>query len=249
MWNIALPLLADLVAITLVVAAYFRRHQRRDLVLAYVALNIGVLAVTMMLSSAPVGAGLGLGLFGILSIIRLRSDSITQEEIAYYFVALALGLLAGLHPGAIWVAPALSALLVVAMLAVDHPRVLPRARRQLLTIDRAVPAEPELRALIEQRLGVDVKHLIVQEVDFVRDVTVVDVRFRRRPEQEATAAQAPGATDEWQQWPAGAAVAAGHPAPSWPSPARPAGGRFGPAVSNPTAPAMDPSTSYAGGQR
>ena len=66
MWNIALPLLADLVAITLVVAAYFRRHQRRDLVLAYVALNIGVLAVTMMLSSAPVGAGLGLGLFGIL---------------------------------------------------------------------------------------------------------------------------------------------------------------------------------------
>ncbi|HLS64744.1 MAG TPA: DUF4956 domain-containing protein [Ruania sp.] len=247
MWNIALPLLADVVAITLVVAAYFRRHQRRDLVLAYVALNIGVLAVTMMLSSAPVGAGLGLGLFGILSIIRLRSDSITQEEIAYYFVALALGLLAGLHPGPLWVTPALSALLVVAMLTVDHPRVLPRARRQLLTLDRAVPAESELRALIEQRLDVDVKHLIVEEVDFVRDVTVVDVRFRRRPEQEATAATPAAATDQWQQWPAGAA--AGQPAPSWPSPARPMADRVGPAVSNPTAPAVDPSNSYAGGRR
>ena len=65
---------------------YFHRHQRRDLLLAYVALNIGILSVTAMLTSASVGVGLGLGLFGILSIIRLRSDSITQEEIAYYFV-------------------------------------------------------------------------------------------------------------------------------------------------------------------
>ena len=236
MWNTALPLLADLVAITIVVAAYFRRHQRRDLVLAYVALNIGVLAVTMMLSSAPVGAGLGLGLFGILSIIRLRSDSITQEEIAYYFVALALGLLAGLHPGAIWVTPALSALLVVAMLVVDHPRVLPRARRQLLTIDRAVPAETELHQLIEERLGVDVKHMIVQEVDFVRDVTIVDVRFRRRPEPKSPSPAA-ATTSGWAgtEWTAEEAALA-RSAPSWPSPAR-ATGPSSPAVSHPRTPA------------
>src|SRR5699024_1834160 len=171
---------------------YFRRHQRRDLLLAYVALNVGVLAVTTLLASGSVSAGLGLGLFGILSIIRLRSDSITQEEIAYYFVSLALGLLAGLHPGQLWVTPALSAVLVVAVLVADHPRLFPRARRQLITMDRAVASERELRMLLENRLGVQVKHMIVQEVDFVRDTTVVDVRFRRLPEaapaQQAAAA-------------------------------------------------------------
>jgi len=191
--TVALPLVVDLLALAVVVSAYFRRHQRRDLVLAYVALNVGVLAVTMMLSSGSVGAGLGLGLFGVLSIIRLRSDQITQEEIAYYFVALALGLLAGLHPGPVWVAPALSALIVVAMLVVDHPMVLPRARRQMLTMDRAVPVESELQALIEERLEVDVKHLIVQEIDFVRDMTVVDVRFRTRPAPQVETAPAPAA--------------------------------------------------------
>jgi hypothetical protein len=173
-----IPLAADLVAITCVVSFYFHRHQRRDLLLSYVALNVGVLSVTTMLAASPVGAGLGLGLFGILSIIRLRSDAITQEEIAYYFVALALGLLAGLHPGNLWVAPALSAMLVAVMYAVDHPRTLPAARRHLLTLDRAFPDEHLLRTHIEQRLGVDVRHLIVQEIDFVRDLTVVDVRFR-----------------------------------------------------------------------
>ncbi len=173
-----LPITTDLVAITIVAALYFHRHQRRDLLLAYVALNIGILSVTAMLTTASVGAGLGLGLFGILSIIRLRSDSITQEEIAYYFVALAMGLLAGVAAGPPYLVPLLIGLLVAVMYVVDHPRLLSRSRRQLLVLDTAIADEAVLRAHIESRLGIDVRHLIVQEVDFVRDMTVVDVRYR-----------------------------------------------------------------------
>lgn len=50
----------------------------------------------MILGSSAIGAGLGLGLFGVLSIIRLRSNEIPQHEVAYYLAAVALGLLAGL---------------------------------------------------------------------------------------------------------------------------------------------------------
>jgi hypothetical protein len=173
-----LPIACDLVAITVVAALYFRRHQRRDLLLAYVALNIGVLSVTTMLTNASVGVGLGLGLFGILSIIRLRSDAITQEEIAYYFVSLALGLLAGVAAGPTYLSPVLIGLLVLVMGVADHPRLLPRARRQLLTLDSAIADETLLRHHIEARLGLQVRHLIVQELDFVRDLTVVDLRYR-----------------------------------------------------------------------
>jgi hypothetical protein len=174
----AVPIICDILAITIVTAIYFQRHQRRDLMLAYVALNLGVLSVAAMLTNASVGLGLGLGLFGILSIIRLRSDSITQEEIAYYFVSLALGLLAGIAAGPIYLPPLLMALLVLVMYVADHPRLLPRARRELVTLDSAIPDETVLREHIENRLGIEVRHLMVQELDFVRDVTVVDVRYR-----------------------------------------------------------------------
>lgn len=40
--------------------------------------------------------GLGLGLFGVLSIIRLRSSEISQHEVAYYFASLAIGLISGM---------------------------------------------------------------------------------------------------------------------------------------------------------
>jgi hypothetical protein len=74
-------LASDLAAIVLLAyAVYFRRYHRRDLLLAYVALNVGVFAVTVLLAGAQAGIGLGLGLFGILSIIRLRSDQITRRR-------------------------------------------------------------------------------------------------------------------------------------------------------------------------
>ena len=72
---------ADLVALAVLVGAlYIRRHSRKDLMSAYVGVNVGVLAVTLLLATASVGAGLGLGLFGVLSIIRLRSTQLTSTK-------------------------------------------------------------------------------------------------------------------------------------------------------------------------
>lgn len=171
-------IVADLGAITLMASFYFSRHRRRDLVLAFVAVNAGVLVVTVALASAPSAAGLGLGLFGILSIIRLRSDPLTHEEIAYYFTALALGLLAGLHPGPIWFVPVLSFGLVLLVAAADTPRLLAGARRQVVVLDRAVADEEVLRGELELMLQARVTHMVVQKIDFVADLTVVDVRSR-----------------------------------------------------------------------
>ncbi|MFY1651715.1 DUF4956 domain-containing protein [Solwaraspora sp. WMMB762] len=196
--GVALILLFDLVAaIVLVYGIYFRRHRRRDMLVAYLALNVGVLAVTVALSSASTGAGigLGLGLFGVLSIIRLRSSQLTQEEVAYYFAALALGLLCGLRPGAWWVAPLLATILLMVMYVADHPRLLRRHRQQLITLDAAYTDEAQLIARIEDLFAAKVSHVVVTEVNLVLDQTTVDVRFRlaRRPRTAAPVADpAPG---------------------------------------------------------
>ncbi len=121
-------IITDLVAVAILVfALYFPRYRRRDMVVAILSLNVGVMAVATALASAEVSAGLGLGLFGVLSIIRLRSDEIAQEEIAYYFSALALGLLAGFELSPLWLTPALMAAVLVALYVGDHPACSRRA--------------------------------------------------------------------------------------------------------------------------
>ena len=79
---------ADLAAIAVLIALFLSRHHRRDLVVAYLGVNVGVLAVAAALSTMTASVGLGLGLFGVLSIIRLRSEELNQTEVAHYFAAL-----------------------------------------------------------------------------------------------------------------------------------------------------------------
>jgi hypothetical protein len=184
----------NLVAIgTLAYGIYFQRHRRRDMLIAYLALDVGVLAVTLLLASASVAAGLGLGLFGVLSIIRLRSNALTQEEVAYYFASLALGLIAGLRPDPLWVAPLTTVLVVVVMYVADHPRIYDAARHQTIVLDAAITDERELRERLGQLLGATVTRVFVTETDLVRDVTVVDVRYTVRPAAVVEAYEVPGA--------------------------------------------------------
>lgn len=165
-------------ALVLSLGLYYRRHHRRDLVVAFLGVNVGVMAVAAVLGTAEVAMGLGLGLFGVLSIIRLRSSEITQREVAYYFAALAIGLLAGLPQTDPWPVAALVALIIAVLWAADHPAFLARSRHQVVRLDRAVADERELRAELEERLGGTVASTTVQELDLVNDTTLVDVRYR-----------------------------------------------------------------------
>ena len=197
---------SDLVAITLLVGAlYIPRHGRRDLVAAYIGVNVGVLAVTLLLSTSDnVGAGLGLGLFGVLSIIRLRSSSLAQGEVAYFFAALALGLLGGIKTHLI-IVTILMALILASLWVGDHPALMRRNRNQVVTLDRAISDENELITELEDLLGAHVRSVDLKSLDLVNDTTIVEVHYRLRPRSRAARpAQPPAAQlqqEEMQQGP------------------------------------------------
>jgi hypothetical protein len=171
--------LIDLAAVfALAFGLYFPRYRRRDIVVAIVGLNIGVLAVVTAFQAAEVSAGLGFGLFGVLSIIRLRSAELDQEEVAYYFSALAMGLLGGIAVDPDWLAPVMMAVILTALLVCDHPRLFPAHRRQIVTVDAAYTDERSLTLRLEELMGGQVLGLKIRKVDLVKGTTTVDVRFR-----------------------------------------------------------------------
>jgi hypothetical protein len=175
----AIDLGVDLLAIFLLAfVLYFRRHRRADLLLAYVALNMGIFVAMSLLSRVRVDIALGFGLFAILSIIRLRSSAVTQQEVAYYFVALVLGLVNGLDLDDRWILVMSNAVLLATMLVVDSRPLRSRTRRLDVTLDTVHADDAALVADLERRLGGRVLHHEVNEVDYVRDITVVDVRYR-----------------------------------------------------------------------
>lgn len=170
----------DICAVVLLVfGLYFPRHRRRDLVVAFLGVNVGVLAVTSALSAGNVGGGLGLGmaLFGVLSIIRLRSTELDQHEVAYYFSALALGILGSLSTSSVWLNAGLMALILAVMFLGDHRRLFRHYRHQVLVLDSAITDHVALVAHLEQLLDARVHAVTVQRLDMVNETTLVDVRY------------------------------------------------------------------------
>jgi hypothetical protein len=170
---------ADLVAISVLVFGLFLpRNHRPELIVALLTVNIGVLAVASALTTSTIGAGLGLGLFGILSIIRLRSEELAHSEIAYYFAALTLGLLGGLDQSPTWVDLALMAAVLGAVAVGDSARLgRRRPQSQQLLLDHAYVDRTALTAHLEGILGATVLSTRVVRTDIVNDTTLVDVRY------------------------------------------------------------------------
>jgi hypothetical protein len=172
----------DLVAVlVLALAVYYPRHRRADLVTAFVAVNVGVLSVTIVLASSAATVGLGLGLFGVLSIIRLRSDELGQHEIAYYFAALAIGLLGGLGTGDVALSAALMVGLVLVLALADSRLLHATGLRQVVVLDRAVTDERELVSRLELLLDARVDRVTPIRVDLVDDTTTVEVHYAPAP--------------------------------------------------------------------
>jgi hypothetical protein len=172
----------DLVAIAaLTFGMYFPRHRRKDMVVAYLVVNLGLLAVTTALTATGIAAGLGFGLFAVLSIIRLRSAELDQQEIAYYFAALTLGLLGGLVLAPWWLGPALMIAVLLAVFVGDHPRLFADYRVQTVSLDVAEPDEDALRVRLEELLGARIHRIKVRRLDMVEAITVVEARYQVLP--------------------------------------------------------------------
>jgi hypothetical protein len=68
--------------------------------------------------------------------------------------------------------------LLATMLVVDSGPLRARTRRLDVTLDTVHADDAALVADLERRLGGRVMHHEVNEVDYVRDIMVVDVRYR-----------------------------------------------------------------------
>ncbi|MFC4785833.1 DUF4956 domain-containing protein [Nocardioides sp. MAHUQ-72] len=162
--------------LVLVGVLYRRRAAAPEMTLVFTALNIGLFAAVSAIGSGDFPTGIGFGLFGLLSLVRLRSAAFTLKDVAYTFVALILALVNGLPERNLALVVALDVVLLVAIWLTDESRVSSPTRIVRLTLDRALTDAEAVTAEVRERMGLEPVGLTVDEVDFVRDTTRVRVR-------------------------------------------------------------------------
>lgn len=173
-------LLLDVIGISvLLMGLYFRNYRRADLVAVYLACNIGLFSVLTILSFSPVSSAVGFALFGVLSIIRLRSFEFLPTQIAYFFISLAIALICATDMAGLVLPIILVAVMLVAMAIVDGAKFRAVTENSVVVLDVAIPDSTELKAHLNTLLGAEIINMNVTAVNLLQETTTVEVTYRR----------------------------------------------------------------------
>ncbi len=180
---------------------YFRKAQRRDFYFTFVVISVAIFFLVYLMMGMDRGKatmGVGLGLFGIFSIMRYRTDSMPVREMTYLFVVVCLSVVHAMADqigiddrgkilGTSLMELATIDVIVIAcivifeqFLKVETSKLVQYDRIELVKKSR----RKELIADLEERLEIKVTGVKVGAVDFMRDMAVLRVYYEGDGDKE-----------------------------------------------------------------
>ena len=165
---------------------YYRKSRRRDFYFTFMLISVAIFFIVFFMifvledMKGKTSMGVGIGLFGIFSIMRYRTDAMPVREMTYLFVIIALSLVNAVSVNVPLFEVILTNLIISAAvwLCELHIKTRPTRLVQYDRIELITPERrPELIADLEKRLGVKVTKDDVGSVDFLRDMAMIRVTF------------------------------------------------------------------------
>lgn len=166
---------------------YYRKSKRRDFYFTFMLISISIFFLVFFMifvledMKGKAGIGLGIGLFGIFSIMRYRTDAMPVREMTYLFVIIALAVVNALASTMPLVELILTNVIVILAIIIcewrlktESVKLIQYDKIELITPDR----REELIADLHKRTGLDITKVEVGAIDFLRDMTVLRVHYR-----------------------------------------------------------------------
>ncbi|MCG8524915.1 MAG: DUF4956 domain-containing protein [Opitutales bacterium] len=186
---IDIPALSIRVTIQLVAIAaivfllYFKGSGSKEFCFSYIAIGIIVFALCTLLERVKLELGFALGLFAIFGIIRYRTITIPIKEMTYLFVIIGVSVINALAgssvPTSFLAAANLAILLCLGALELFIMRK--KTTSILMRYEKVENLHPskkkDLHDDLKDRLGIDVVHYEIEDVDFLRDTANLRIYF------------------------------------------------------------------------
>ena len=178
----------------LVYCLYYRKSGRREFFFTFMLISVAIFFLVCLMMGMDRGKatmGVGLGLFGIFSIMRYRTDSMPVREMTYLFIVVCLSVVhamaASISMDAYGKAAGtpLTELLTIDLITVCAVAAceltMSSKPTKLIQYDRIELVKPQCRQeLIEdlqQRLGITVTDVKVGAIDFLRDMAMLRITY------------------------------------------------------------------------
>lgn len=160
---------------------YYRKSHRRDFYFTFMLMSVAIFFLVYFMMGIDRGKatmGVGLGLFGIFSIMRYRTDAMPVREMTYLFIIICLSVVHAMAEeyaelALVDVITVLAIWLCELNLKVQQTKLIQYDRLELIKPER----REELIADLEARTGLKIVKVYVGGVDFLKDTAVLRVTY------------------------------------------------------------------------
>ena len=166
---------------------YYMKSRRRDFSFTFMLIHIAIFFIVFFMifvledMKGKTSMGIGIGLFGIFSILRYRTDAMPVREMTYLFIIIALAVVNAIAEGVPMLELLLTNIIIVVAvwlceisLKTQPSKLVQYDRMELIVPER----REELKADLEKRLGLDILKIEVGAVDFIRDMAMLRVTYK-----------------------------------------------------------------------
>lgn len=166
---------------------YYRKSKRRDFYFTFMLISISIFFLVFFMifvledMKGKAGIGLGIGLFGIFSIMRYRTDTMPVREMTYLFIIISLAVVNALASTMPLIELVLTNIIVIIAIIVCEWRLKTESVK-LVQYDKIELISPDKREELiddlKKRTGLDIIKVEVGAIDFLRDMTMLRVHYR-----------------------------------------------------------------------
>lgn len=184
-------LLINILATWLIIdRLYYQKSKRRDFYFTFMLISVAIFFIVFFMifvledMKGKTSMGVGIGLFGIFSIMRYRTDTMPVREMTYLFVIIAISLVNAVSVSIPYFEVIVTDLIIIlaVWLCELHLKTNPWRLVQYDRIELITPEHhEELIADLEKRLGVKVVKVDIGSVDFLRDMAMIRVSYEGEP--------------------------------------------------------------------
>ena len=161
---------------------YYRKSRRRDYYFTYMLFSTAIFFILYQLQNMSVEVGVALGLFGIFSMIRYRTEQLPIREMTYLFVLIGISIINGAGMASSYASfIATNVIFILLIWVLEAAGMSSRMAQKVITYEKIALIKPERReellADLRERTGLEIVKVQVGSIDFLKDTAFLKVTY------------------------------------------------------------------------
>lgn len=161
---------------------YYRKSRRRDYYFTYLLFSTAIFFILYQLQNMTIEVGIALGLFGIFSMIRYRTEQLPIREMTYLFVLIAISIINGAGMATSYASfIVVNLLFIVLIWVLEAIGMFNHKAQKIINYEKIELIQPnrreELLADLKARTGLEITKVQVGSIDFLKDTAYLKVTY------------------------------------------------------------------------